>query len=34
MYIILPYNGKFSNGANFRIFCMHTVNVKIKTVKI
>ena len=29
----LPYSGKFSNGANFRIFRMHTLNTKIKTAK-
>ena len=28
------YSGKFSHGANVRIFCVHVLHVKIKTKKI
>ena len=31
---LLPYSGKFSNGANFRIFRMLALYSKIKTAKI
>ena len=27
--ILVPYSGKFSNGANFRIFRMHLPHAKI-----
>ena len=32
--IEIPYSGKFSNGANFRIFRMLAPYSKIKTAKI
>ena len=30
----IPYSEKFSYGANFRIFRMHDLHTKIKTMKI
>ena len=30
----LPYSGKFSYGANFRIFRMNALHAKIKTCEI
>ena len=32
--IHVPYSGKFSHGANFRIFRMRALHAKIKTTKI
>ena len=32
--ILIPYSGKFSYGANFRIFRMKPRDTKIKTTKI
>ena len=31
---VIPYSGKFSYGANFRIFRMKPRDTKIKTAKI
>ena len=30
----IPYSGKFSHGANFRIFHMRVLHAKIKTTRI
>ena len=32
--IYIVYSGKFSHGANFRIFRMHILHAKIKATKI
>ena len=32
-HCIIPYSGKFSRGANFRIFHMRVLHAKIKTMK-
>ena len=34
LHYVIPYSGKFSNGANFRIFRMLAPYSKIKTAKI
>ena len=34
IHVYIPYSGKFSHGANFRIFRMRVLHAKIKTTKI